>query len=394
MDGEEAPADVGLQQFSPHALSEDSSVSSDVESLPVHADVSNPESFPVSESMSNVDVTGSPSAVSSSSSSVAAVRDEAAPGTPQKGMAVSRTGSTSGLVTTPPRTLLSRFPLRVGITWKKGEKLEAMDYSRTWYPSKIVDLDEKDQLVLIHFEGWNHRYDEWLPMGSDKLRPVTRHSERKDRGIKKRRAYPHPVSDPPAIYRAGERVLAKWTDCKKYPAKVNRLMDDGSYEVIFYDGISRLIQPINIQPLPEGMGETAAPQRSPQKVAAPAAAQPKVSSGFKNIALKLPESVTQKLSRPSVLTKKKFPPTKGFPQPRFSPVKSEVAGQEPSTGQLASEVAPSVSEEESSSQARGKRASSQGEEVHSWAVRYVPICFVFHSMISSVSCSNMLRPKC
>ena len=64
------------------------------------------------------------------------------------------------------------------------------------YPSKIVDIVEKDRLVLIHFEGWNQRYDEWMPMTSEKMRPLTRHSERKDSGsYKKRRVHPHPVRE-------------------------------------------------------------------------------------------------------------------------------------------------------------------------------------------------------
>lgn len=32
-------------------------------------------------------------------------------------------------------------------------------------------MDEKDKKVLIHFEGWNHRYDEWIAFDSERLRP-------------------------------------------------------------------------------------------------------------------------------------------------------------------------------------------------------------------------------
>lgn len=35
--------------------------------------------------------------------------------------------------------------------------------------------------VLIHFDGWNQRYDEWIDMSSDRIRPLVRHSERKER---------------------------------------------------------------------------------------------------------------------------------------------------------------------------------------------------------------------
>ena len=44
----------------------------------------------------------------------------------------------------------------------------------------MIELDGEDQTVLIHFEGWNARYDEWLEMTSDRLRPLTRQSIRKD----------------------------------------------------------------------------------------------------------------------------------------------------------------------------------------------------------------------
>ncbi|XP_013082818.2 PHD finger protein 20-like isoform X2 [Biomphalaria glabrata] len=189
-----------------------------------------------------------------------------------------------------PRFVHPRFPVRVGISWVKGEKLEAMDFSRTWYPSKIVEIDETQKMVLIHFEGWNQRYDEWVPMDSDKLRPVTRHSERKDKGSKKRRIHPHP------IYRAGEHVLAKWTDCKKYPAKIIRMMEDGSYEVNFFDGVSCLVQAMNIQPLPEEMKNKSPPYKSPPSL------KPKIS--FKSIKVSLPDSVKKRVEQLSAEKKK------------------------------------------------------------------------------------------
>ena len=39
------------------------------------------------------------------------------------------------------------------------------------YSAKICRVDEKDKKVLIHFEGWNHRYDEWIAFDSERLRP-------------------------------------------------------------------------------------------------------------------------------------------------------------------------------------------------------------------------------
>ena len=49
------------------------------------------------------------------------------------------------------------------------------------YPARITEIDDKDKTVLVHFDGWNQRYDEWVKMDSERLRPVTRHSERKEK---------------------------------------------------------------------------------------------------------------------------------------------------------------------------------------------------------------------
>ena len=48
------------------------------------------------------------------------------------------------------------------------------------YTARVIELDVEDLTVLIHFEGWNARYDEWLEMTSDRLRPLTRQSVRKE----------------------------------------------------------------------------------------------------------------------------------------------------------------------------------------------------------------------
>ena len=54
------------------------------------------------------------------------------------------------------------------------------------FPAKIREVNEEDMEVLIHFDGWNQRYDEWLPMTTERIRPMTRHSARKDKNRKAR----------------------------------------------------------------------------------------------------------------------------------------------------------------------------------------------------------------
>lgn len=41
------------------------------------------------------------------------------------------------------------------------------------YPAKIVEVDEKTADVLIHFDGWSSRFDEWVEMRSDRLRAMS-----------------------------------------------------------------------------------------------------------------------------------------------------------------------------------------------------------------------------
>ncbi|XP_050409211.1 PHD finger protein 20-like protein 1 isoform X1 [Patella vulgata] len=136
--------------------------------------------------------------------------------------------STPGTPSSTPTTPKLKLPFRWGINWKKGEKLEAMDYMEKWYLAKISDIDYNGKMILIHFEGWNVRYDEWLPADTDRIRPLTRHSDRQ----KKK----HDLD-----FKIGGKVLAKWTDCKMYPAKIDSINKDGSYNVRFYDGFRKTL---------------------------------------------------------------------------------------------------------------------------------------------------------
>lgn len=134
-----------------------------------------------------------------------------------------------------------KVPSRPGIPWIPGTRLEAKDYLDKWYPARVHDVDFEDCTVLIHFEGWNQRYDEWVTMDSDDLRPVARHSERSKEKPKRVQREEH---------RPGDYVFAKWTDCRMYPARVTRVNHNGSYEVLFYDGFRKTVQEMNIRAMP------------------------------------------------------------------------------------------------------------------------------------------------
>ncbi|ESO85351.1 hypothetical protein LOTGIDRAFT_130625, partial [Lottia gigantea] len=124
-----------------------------------------------------------------------------------------------------------KMPHRWGINWKKGEKLEAMDYMNKWYLAKIKDIDYKEQSVLIHFEGWNSRFDEWFTGDSERMRPLTRSSGRPQ---KKKVDGVIPVySVYFQEYNVGEKVLAKWSDSKMYAARIEAANTDGMPSLTF-----------------------------------------------------------------------------------------------------------------------------------------------------------------
>eukprot|EP00736_Rhodelphis_marinus_P005678 Rmarinus@m.24059 len=51
-----------------------------------------------------------------------------------------------------------------------GSQVDALDKVGKWYMSTIIDANE-DQ-VLVHFEGWDHRFDEWIDKGSTRIQPL------------------------------------------------------------------------------------------------------------------------------------------------------------------------------------------------------------------------------
>lgn len=55
---------------------------------------------------------------------------------------------------------------------KVGYRMEAKDFDGKWYPVKVAEIDWDELEVLVHFENWNAKFDEWLPFNSDRLRPI------------------------------------------------------------------------------------------------------------------------------------------------------------------------------------------------------------------------------
>ncbi|XP_051736725.1 PHD finger protein 20b isoform X3 [Ctenopharyngodon idella] len=102
-------------------------------------------------------------------------------------------------------------PHRRGITFEVGAQLEARDSLKNWYAASIEKIDYEDEKVLIHYRQWSHRYDEWFDWSSPYLRPVERIQLRKQ-GLNERQSAPG--------FHVNQKVLASWSDCRYYPAKI------------------------------------------------------------------------------------------------------------------------------------------------------------------------------
>ncbi|XP_077937464.1 PHD finger protein 20 isoform X4 [Gasterosteus aculeatus] len=53
------------------------------------------------------------------------------------------------------------------------------------------------------------------------------------------------------MFVSGSKVMACWTDCRFYPAKILRVNKDDSYTVRFYDGVVLTVKPTKVKPFQE-----------------------------------------------------------------------------------------------------------------------------------------------
>ncbi|XP_060140664.1 PHD finger protein 20 isoform X3 [Globicephala melas] len=129
-------------------------------------------------------------------------------------------------------------PNRRGISFEVGAQLEARDRLKNWYPAHIEDIDYEEGKVLIHFKRWNHRYDEWFCWDSPYLRPLEKIQLRKE-GLHE--------EEGSSEFQINEQVLACWSDCRFYPARVTAVNKDGTYTVKFYDGVVQTVKHIHVK---------------------------------------------------------------------------------------------------------------------------------------------------
>ncbi|XP_011343057.1 PHD finger protein 20 isoform X2 [Ooceraea biroi] len=124
---------------------------------------------------------------------------------------------------------------RGGLKFYPGAKLEAKDFNDKWYSAKVVETDWDEREVLIHFDKWSSRFDEWIPMDSSRLRVLQTPSNEQ--------AWILPPSETKVReFSVGEKILATWADGRKYPAKVNAVLANDRYDVLFDDGYAKIVK--------------------------------------------------------------------------------------------------------------------------------------------------------
>ncbi|XP_037047782.1 uncharacterized protein LOC119082366 [Bradysia coprophila] len=108
-----------------------------------------------------------------------------------------------------------------------GARIEAQDFNGAWHTAKVVEVDGDEKEVLINFEKNSKSKapataTEWIPMNSSRLRQV--------------------VKKPIASYVPGEKCLARWTDSRKFPATIQKVLENNTYEVLFDDGFVKVVR--------------------------------------------------------------------------------------------------------------------------------------------------------
>lgn len=53
-------------------------------------------------------------------------------------------------------------------------------------------------------------------------------------------------AQPTVTFEVGEKVLARWNDCRKFPATVKRVLENDTYDVLFDDGYPKIVRGIHI----------------------------------------------------------------------------------------------------------------------------------------------------
>lgn len=98
-----------------------------------------------------------------------------------------------------------------------NSRIEALDFNNEWFPARIIEVDYEENEVLIHFENYSNKYDEWICMNSPRLRLL-----QDDENVNNHEQFV-----------VGERCLAAWSDSKKFPAIITKVRENGKFLISY-----------------------------------------------------------------------------------------------------------------------------------------------------------------
>lgn len=112
------------------------------------------------------------------------------------------------------------------LTFAPNTRIEALDFNQAWCPAQIVEVDYQENEVLVHFEKYSNKYDEWICMNSSTLRALPTNASNTSGTTKKIETY-----------EIGERCLATWNNARKFPATVAKIIDKGMAEKLLINQV-------------------------------------------------------------------------------------------------------------------------------------------------------------
>ncbi|XP_055373740.1 uncharacterized protein LOC129607060 [Condylostylus longicornis] len=147
----------------------------------------------------------------------------------------------------------SKIPKKESLNFVPGVVVEAQDFDGVWHMAKVDEVDNIEREVLLKFEGKEGKgyskrgTEEWIPMNSRRLRPYVDKSNK-----------------PEQFFIAGERIMARWSGARKFPATISKVLDNGTYDVVFDDGFVKVVKGAHISKIRQNKTAVASSALSPK----------------------------------------------------------------------------------------------------------------------------------
>jgi hypothetical protein len=72
------------------------------------------------------------------------------------------------LVHTLPIEIINEISDYLSCVFEQGEFVDVC-YAKVWYAAEIKEI--KNQKALVQYQGWNQRWNEWIPLDSNRIQP-------------------------------------------------------------------------------------------------------------------------------------------------------------------------------------------------------------------------------